>query len=310
MNPLRKSLSLRLLGIFILIAILTVFLIAQLFARGLGSQWQNNIQPHLIQYLSYVHSDVGSPPSHEHAQSLSERLPVNIYIYKGTELEYATNGTSLNYQSIQFMRPPRPHQRNKDSKRQASNRKHARTRLPLLPPDHEFGRAKRTTYLKVIQDEHTLYYELRRRTGPGRFGDHFPWVLLGLAGILGLSYVIIKRQLSPIQKIKQGVIHMSQGDLQHRIPVKGNDDLGQLGSSINDMAERIDNMLDAKRQLLVAISHELRSPLARSRIAVELLPNSVNQQRISDDLNEMDKLIHEIMESERHYGQRYSCSFT
>jgi len=291
MNPLRKSLSLRLLSIFILIALVTVILIAQLFSRGLGSQWKNNIQPHMVQYLSYIHNDVGSPPDHSSALALSQRLPINIYIYRGTILEYATNGESLDFQSIQFMSPPKRKRDNRPSNRKRS--------LAPLPPNHAFGRVKRQSYLRVMQDEHTLYYELRDRKRLGHFADNFPWALLALAGILIFSYFIIKRQLSPIQKIKHGVMHMSQGDLQHRIAVKGNDDLGQLGNSINDMAERIDNMLEAKRQLLIAISHELRSPLARSRIAVEMLPSSVNQQRISDDLTEMDKLIHEIMESER-----------
>ncbi|MEE9336156.1 MAG: HAMP domain-containing sensor histidine kinase [Granulosicoccaceae bacterium] len=292
MNSLRKSLSLRLLAIFFLIALLTVFFIAQLFSRGMGAQWKNNIQPHLIQYLSYVHNDVGSPPDHNKALSLSERLPVNIYIYNGPTLEYATNGKALEFQSLHFSGT----QNRQPDKHSPSAGKTARF---ALPPDHAFGRGKRTSYLRVMQNEHTLYYELRRREGRSHYDDHFVWVLLGLGGILLLSYFIIRRQLSPIKKIKQGVSLMSQGDLQHRIPISGNDDLAQLGDSINKMAERIETMLDAKRQLLMAISHELRSPLARSRIANEMLPDSINKQRIGDDLNEMDKLIHEIMESER-----------
>ena len=292
MNPLRKSLSLRLLGIFLLIALLTVLLITQLFSKGMGSQWKNNIQPHLVQYLSYLHSDVGDPPDHSNALTLSERLPVNIYIYKGSTLEYATNGKPLDYQSINFRGPLK-------RKREAHSRPlNKAARIPL-PPDHAFGRGKKTSYLRVIQNEYTLYYELRRRNGRSRYGDHFVLALLSLGGILLLSYFIIRRQLSPIKEIKRGVSLMSQGDLQHRIPIKGNDDLAELGDSINDMAERIENMLDAKRQLLIAVSHELRSPLARSRIANEMLPDSINKQRIADDLNEMDKLIHEIMESER-----------
>ena len=294
MNPLRKSLSLRLLGVFILIAVLTIVLIAQLFSSGMRSQWKNNIQPHLIQYLSYVHNDVGNPPDHNSALALSERLPVNIYIYKDTTLEYATNGKALDFQSIQFTRS-KSHSLD-DEQDKPTGRQTKRVRLPS---DHAFGRTGRTSYLRVIQDDHTLYYELRSIAGRSRYDDHFLWVLLGLGGILLLSYFIIKRQLSPIQKIEQGVRLMSDGYLQHRIPIKGNDDLAQLGESINDMAERIEKMLDAKRQLLMAISHELRSPLARSRVANEMLPDSVNKQRIGDDLNEMDKLIHEIMESER-----------
>ncbi len=304
MNPLRKSLSLRLLGIFILIAVVMIFLLTQLFSRGLGSQWQNNIQPHLIQYLGYIHNDVGNPPNHDSALALSQRLPVNIYIYKQNILEYSTNNKSLDFSAINFRQTPSHRFRDthrKLSSKQAGeqrDRKSARKYL-ALPPDHAFGRDNRVSYLRVQQDEHTLYYELRRNVGKSRYGDHFIWALLGLASMLLLSYFIIKRQLSPIQKIKSGVSQMSQGDLEHRIAVKGDDDLAQLGHSINDMANRIESMLDAKSDLLIAVSHELRSPLARSRIATEMLPDSTNKQRIAEDLEEMENLIHEIMESER-----------
>ncbi len=292
MNPLRNSLSLRLLAIFVSIALLTVFLIAQLFSRGMGSQWKNNIQPHLIQYLSYIHNDVGSPPDHDNALALSERLPVNIYIYKGSKLEYSTNAKPLDYQSLRFTRT-------NNAKPDIHSRVGNKSARIQLPPDHAFGRGEKTSYLRVMQNDHTLYYELRRRDGRSRYGDHFLWMLLGLGGLLLASYFIIRRQLSPIKQITQGVSLMSEGDLQHRISIKGKDDLAQLGDSINNMAQRIENMLDAKRQLLMAISHELRSPLARSRIANEMLPDSKNKQRIAEDLAEMDKLIHEIMESER-----------
>jgi len=245
MNPFRQSLSLRLLGISFLITVLTVLLISHLFSRGMGSQWRNNIQPHLIQYLSYVHNDVGSPPNPDNALALSQRLPVNIYIYKGSELEYATNAKPLDYQSLHFIGSG-------NGKREKRHDKpNNRPRRMRLPPDHAFGRGKKTSYLRVNQDEHTLYYELRRRDGNRRFGDQLPWVLLGLGSLLLAGYFIIKRQLSPIKGIKQGVSLMSQGDLQHR------------------------------------------------RIANEMLPDSTNKQRIAEDLDEMDKLIHEIMESER-----------
>lgn len=300
MNPLRKSLSLRLLGIFILIALVTIYLLTQLFSRGLGSQWQNNIQPHLIQYLGYIHNDVGNPPDHDRALALSQRLPVNIYIYKQSNLEYSTNNKSLDFSAINFRQTPSHRFRDTHGKKADEQRERKSTRkFFTLPPDHAFGRDNRVSFLRVIQDEHTLYYELRRNVGKGRYGDHFIWALLGLASMLLFSYFIIKRQLSPIHSIKSGVSQMSQGDLEHRIAVKGDDDLAQLGHSINDMANRIENMLDAKSELLIAVSHELRSPLARSRIATEMLPDSTNKQRIAEDLEEMENLIHEIMESER-----------
>ncbi|NKB76846.1 MAG: hypothetical protein GKR96_07285 [Gammaproteobacteria bacterium] len=65
------------------------------------------------------------------------------------------------------------------------------------------------------------------------------------------------------------------------------------------MAEDIDNMLEAKRQLLLGISHELRSPLTRSKVHLALLPESSAHLEIAKDIEMMEQLITELLESER-----------
>lgn len=81
--------------------------------------------------------------------------------------------------------------------------------------------------------------------------------------------------------------------------VRRNDDLGDLTHTINDMAGDIEQMLDAKRQMLLAISHELRSPITRAKISVALLEASTTRARLEDDLVEMEDLVTELLESER-----------
>jgi signal transduction histidine kinase len=105
--------------------------------------------------------------------------------------------------------------------------------------------------------------------------------------------------LRPVQDIQAGVQLMGGGQLSHRIEVRRDDDLGELTGSINTMAGEIQDMLDAKRQLLLAISHELRSPLTRARVSVELLEPSSLRERLDDDLREMQALISDLLESER-----------
>ena len=65
------------------------------------------------------------------------------------------------------------------------------------------------------------------------------------------------------------------------------------------MADDIQSMLDAKRQLLLAISHELRSPLTRAKVATAMIDDSQQQDSINHDLQEMENLIEEILEAER-----------
>jgi len=301
-NPLTRSLSLRLLGIFAVTGIVVFVMLTALFTRGLGSQWQRSIKPHLAQYVNYVQQDLGDPPSPERAQHLSDNLPVNIYIYKEGEFSFSTNGATLNIRELEFdeQQPRRRHESRKLNKlAEKSHREPKREKHVRMMPDVAFDDDQRTTVLRMTNNDYTVYYELNRRKGRWRHADHLIYTLLALSAVLLLSFLAIRRQLSPIRRIQHGVGRMTLGELDHRIKIKGNDDLALLGNSIDAMAERIGAMLDAKRQLLLAISHELRSPLARARVATEMLPESINRERISDDLHDMELMITDIMESER-----------
>jgi signal transduction histidine kinase len=81
------------------------------------------------------------------------------------------------------------------------------------------------------------------------------------------------------------------------------DELGELASTINTMAADIQQMLDAKRSLLLAISHELRSPLTRARLNTELLPETeelhASREALLRDLALMRDLVTDLLESER-----------
>jgi signal transduction histidine kinase len=87
--------------------------------------------------------------------------------------------------------------------------------------------------------------------------------------------------------------------LGYRIPKVRTDDLGELTVDINRMADDVQGMLEAKQQMLLAISHELRSPLTRTKVALEFLDDDEQKQNILDDVDEMERLITDLLESER-----------
>jgi signal transduction histidine kinase len=78
-----------------------------------------------------------------------------------------------------------------------------------------------------------------------------------------------------------------------------NDELGDLAERINRTAQSLHGKLDAKRALLLAISHELRSPLTRARVSAELVEKGEHRSALLRDLDEMRDLITELLESER-----------
>jgi hypothetical protein len=96
-----------------------------------------------------------------------------------------------------------------------------------------------------------------------------------------------------------GALRYGAGDFSQPIKPRRNDELGDLAAQINRMADGLHGMLDAKRQLLLAISHELRSPLTRARLNAELVDDSPARDALLHDLSEMRDLITDLLESER-----------
>jgi signal transduction histidine kinase len=128
-------------------------------------------------------------------------------------------------------------------------------------------------------------------------------LLLLIAIIFLLTFFLIRHVLKPIRWLDAGVKKIGLGDLNYRIPEGKKDELGDLTRAFNKMVQRIREILHARDQLLIDVSHELRSPLTRIRVALEFLPDSKNKSYITNDINEIEIMITEILESERLNGK-------
>ncbi len=114
-----------------------------------------------------------------------------------------------------------------------------------------------------------------------------------------LAWAMVRRQLAPLAAIGAGVEAYGRGEFEQPIPVKRRDELGLLTERINGMAVKLNGMLQSQRALLLAISHELRSPLTRARVNAELVDDGTPRQALLRDLAEMGDLITSLLESER-----------
>jgi signal transduction histidine kinase len=95
------------------------------------------------------------------------------------------------------------------------------------------------------------------------------------------------------------VERLSKGDLNVAVPVLTRDEFGVLTDAFNKMVGRVRQMVQARDQLLLDVSHELRSPLTRLKVALALLPDDENRSGMVGDLNEMEAMIAELLEMER-----------
>ncbi|HEX4965103.1 MAG TPA: HAMP domain-containing protein [Thermoanaerobaculia bacterium] len=106
-----------------------------------------------------------------------------------------------------------------------------------------------------------------------RAHSHLLWVLhVVMALIVLLAYLVLRRSPRPLRALHEGVTRLSEGELDVAVPSRTRDEFGALGQAFNQMVGRISEMLRARDQLLLDVSHELRSPLTRVMVALALLP--------------------------------------
>ena len=125
------------------------------------------------------------------------------------------------------------------------------------------------------------------------------WAVPLLLLVTGVAYAGIRHMVDPLHQLALGAEAFGRGDLSHRILVRHDDEIGDLAMRFNRMAEDIQGMLDGKRALLLAISHELRSPLTRARLHAELVDDGPSKAALLEELAQMRELISALLESER-----------
>ncbi|MCY4487718.1 MAG: HAMP domain-containing sensor histidine kinase [Deltaproteobacteria bacterium] len=129
------------------------------------------------------------------------------------------------------------------------------------------------------------------------FGFVAALVILALAVAIA-AYPVARRLTRRLERLRTRVDALGAGDLATRVEVEGNDEVAELARSFNRSSERMQALVNAQRDTLAAASHELRSPLARIRMAVELLPANGDPSlrvRVERDIRELDDLIEEIL---------------
>lgn len=155
-----------------------------------------------------------------------------------------------------------------------------------------------------------------------RFGFlHFLHPALAVALVLlivALATRPLARRLSrPLERLTVGARRLGGGDLSYRVPVaavgagapwrrrghRATDELEELTRAFNEMADRVERLVRGQRELLANISHELRSPLTRIRMALELLPrdgaSEARLRAVERDLADLDRLIDDVLTTAR-----------
>lgn len=132
----------------------------------------------------------------------------------------------------------------------------------------------------------------------------FLWLLcvVGLAVVLGV-FPVIRHLMKRLEGLRQGVQRFGEGELGTRIKEHGADEVAELARQFNSAAARIETLVNSHKTLLANASHELRSPLARIRMGLELSDGSksglASKAEIQRNIAELDQLIDEILLASR-----------
>lgn len=114
-----------------------------------------------------------------------------------------------------------------------------------------------------------------------------------------ITFVILYRMMRPLKDLREGVQAIEEGRYNIIIKQRSKDEIGRLIRSFNSMSTSIREQIQRKEQLLFDMSHELRSPLARIKVALEFLPRSNAKKLISSDIVEQEAIIEELLETAR-----------
>ena len=193
---------------------------------------------------------------------------------------------------------------------------------PGAPPEPGFW-GSRTALGAVVRlpDGRSLGVGARRaQLGPRHWPMPLPLLLALLAGVLALlAYPIARRITRRLDRLSASVERFGQGDLSTRVEVHGRDEIAALARRFNASAAQIEALVAQQRRVLASASHELRAPLARLRMALELALEPGAQledgrrasllRETSADIDELDGLVADVLLAARAQRPRDERSF-
>ncbi len=267
---LKKSITAKIILLIIISGILINLLVGTFFRYFIYTHTKELVKKNISNYANYIIQDLGNPPDYLKALKISKNLGLIIH-FEGKNIHWATEKALPSLKKMATY---------------------------ITDKKSALGLYKHRFFVLAQSKWGTFAFTNKRVISKG--GLSFLLVLLIIISVVFVvDYIIVRKMMKPIKLLNKGVSEISHGNFKHLIPTRKKDDLGQLARSFNLMTQKIDKMLLARDQLLLDVSHELRSPITRMKVALEFLEKSKTRTSLNDDLKEMSKMITEILETEK-----------
>ena len=134
----------------------------------------------------------------------------------------------------------------------------------------------------------------------------FPWHWVGWGTIIAIltliaAYATTKRISRPINRLIDAADQVRKGHVVDKLPLDSVDEFKELSIAFNEMIENLAKINNERRFLLASVSHDIRTPLTRIRIATEMLPDTSNdlKQSMADDMHEINEILNQLLDFAR-----------
>lgn len=252
-------------GKFLILMIGTGIAISML----LGFYWRNIAHPqergefrnHIDHYTSLLAKDLGDPPDREKAGTVAEKLHIGLRFEAKDDV----------------------------------------WQTPLFPAayrEDEINRVRRGQLLSAVTTEtgRLLFWTRMRAEIETIHAIAMGGIVLAL--LLG-AWLISRYLLRPIRRLKTGMAAVETGVLDIRLAEKGGDEFADLARGFNSMAQNLENMLKDRDRLLADVSHELRSPITRIKVALEFNKDKQTAKTLRAEIAGMQAIITALLDTER-----------
>lgn len=277
-----SSVFVRLMGVMGITALLINGLALGAFSYAFHQADRSTLHRNVAQYIIYLIDDIGTPPDPRKATRIAAR----------TRLAISFEGPGIRFTTA----PLEEH----DGDDPETIRERSRVLWRGVVKGLRFGQLKGHGVVEARRGDYTYLFQF-----DSDFDDfEHRWLIIGLmVGGLSLllvgSYFAMRKILRPLAGLNEGVAHVADGDLDHRIKPQGGKEFVELADAFNRMTGSVSSLLHAKERLLLDVSHELRSPLTRMKVGLEFLPDSGPKESLADDVIEMERMVTSLLEEAR-----------
>jgi len=136
------------------------------------------------------------------------------------------------------------------------------------------------------------------------------FVAILIATLFLALYIAILKKLSPLKKLHQQIEEFANGNINVRINQRSNDEIGKIAKSFDDAIHYIRSLLESKNLFMRNMMHELKTPITRGRIAIEMVEDGSSKEMLIRAFERMNELIGELAHVERLTTQGFQPHMT